>query len=160
MHIIHVICPRHLTFMSDCGLYLWHWRLSLTSKQANLQQTVELTLTFKLRMWPIIWGYFRSRVNPMPKKKSNRSVVGAQTNTQTDRQTQPSALPPHKRIICKAKHKYTNPAYPVRNFCEQKLRPLPILFWTTEKDLIHFSGIITCGIVYLQHWHVSLVSNN
>ncbi len=46
--------------------------------------------------------------------------------------------------------KYTNPANPVRNFCKQKLRPLPILFWTTEKDPIHFSGVITCGIVYLQ----------
>ncbi len=34
--------------------------------------------------------------------------------------------------------KYTNP---VRNFCKQKLRPLQILFWTTEKAGIYFPGL-------------------
>ena len=58
----------------------------------------------------------------------------------------------------KCSRKYTNPANPVRNICKQRLRPLPILFWTTEKVGIPFSGIITCGIVYLQHPCVSLVN--
>ncbi len=30
------------------------------------------------------------------------------------------------------KVKYTNPANPVRDFCKQKFRPLPALFWPTE----------------------------
>ncbi len=33
---------------------------------------------------------------------------------------------------CKCEFKYTNPANPDRNFCKQKLRPLPVLFCTTE----------------------------
>ena len=39
--------------------------------------------------------------------------------------------------------KYTNPANPVRNFCKQKLLPLPILFCeTSDKAGINLSGVI------------------
>ena len=35
-------------------------------------------------------------------------------------------------IWVKSIWKYTNPANPVRNFCKQTLRPLPVLFWPTD----------------------------
>ena len=37
--------------------------------------------------------------------------------------------------------KYTNPANPVRNFCKQKLRPLPGFFLTTEETANEMAGL-------------------
>ena len=36
-----------------------------------------------------------------------------------------------------AKYKYTNPANPVRNFCKQKLQPLPVVYHQSHECWVY-----------------------
>ncbi len=48
--------------------------------------------------------------------------------------------------------KYTNPANPVRNFCKQKLRPLPVLIWTSEALNLAFARLAASKKAEFRDW--------